>query len=202
MRILSWLGEQPRTPAERFLCEVLDAAQATGTRLWLYGGYALDALTDQPLREHHDVDFLVRREEWPRLSSALDFSRYRFNFNAPPTSLSVTSIETGGYLADILLPEEHPEGFPFTRASLGANPWPPGSLSDGPTVRMWGRPVGVVTWECLFVMKASGNFSDANAAAHSKHKTDLDLIRTHLSEDTRKALSAYFPIRPLPQSSE
>jgi len=35
LRELDWLGRFPRTPAEHFLCRVVDMAKVAGTRVWI-----------------------------------------------------------------------------------------------------------------------------------------------------------------------
>jgi hypothetical protein len=195
-RDVAWVGLQPRTPAEVFLCHVLDAAAAVGITIWLYGGYAMDVYAGRALRPHTDVDFLARFAQWPRLADRLASAEYRFDY-AAPTALHVYA--DGQTVADVLLAEVHPEGFPFIRAPLGANPLPPGSLDAGPTVQMWGRRVSLVTAECLFVMKASGNFmAQAGAVLRAKDQGDLDLLRGWLTPAQVAALAPYCTIRPLP----
>lgn len=192
---LSWLSPHPRTSAEQFLCHALDAAREWDVPLWLYGGYALEVLVGRPLREHQDVDLLARAEDGLRLSAALASCEYAIN-GFCTASLNVYA--EGQRIADLLLVEEHPEGFPVIRGPVGANPLPPGSLTDGPVIRMWGRPVRVVTLECLYVMKASGNFMDAGAPPSRKHEEDLALIRSRLPAETIEELARYCRLVELP----
>ncbi|MFQ6096149.1 MAG: nucleotidyltransferase domain-containing protein [Armatimonadota bacterium] len=183
-----WLSAEPRTPAEEFLCRVVDAARATVTRVWLYGGYALEILLGRRIREHDDVEFLAKLQDWPRLFRLIANPEYRFDY-AAPTALHV--YRGSLCVADVLLAEDHPDGFPFIRAPLGANPLPPRSLSDGPVVTMWGRRVQVVTLECLFVMKASGNFTGPRPESNPKHRSDLELIEGRLTAAAIRSLAPY-----------
>lgn len=193
---LSWLGSEPRTAAERFLCHALDCAGEAGASLWLRGGYAMDALAGRPLREHVDVDLFIALADWPRLWPSLDVPPYRVEYS-PPSVARVHAAET--CLADILLTEEHLLGFPFIRAPLGANPLPPGSLTEGPSVRLWGREARVVTLECMFVMKASGNFTaEPGAPLRPKDEEDLKLIRSILPAQQLQDLGRYSVIYPAP----
>ncbi len=66
---LFWLGPQPGTLAEHFLCHALDVAKRCGTPLWLHGGYALDVYLGRRLRDHKDVDLLVMAADWPTLAA-------------------------------------------------------------------------------------------------------------------------------------
>ena len=194
---MSWLGPSPRTAAEVFLCRVLDACEALRTGIWVYGGYALEAHVGRFLREHVDVDFFARLQDWPRLEAAVATPQYRFEYHAP-TALHV--YHEGRNLADVLLAEEHPGGFPCIRAPLGANPLPPGSFDGGTMVRMWGRPARVVTLECLFVMKASGNFNGPADPPDPKHRGDLELIRSLLPAEAIPRLAPYCRVISLPEA--
>ncbi len=193
---MHWLGSEPRTPAEALLCRVLDSASAAGTRVCLYGGYAMDAFAGRPLRRHQDVDFFARLPEWPALLAALDGGEYALEYASTGTAVHVRRGDAT--LADVLLFEEHPEGFPFIRAPLGANPLPPGSFTDGPEAVLWGRPARIVTPECVYVMKSSGNFTaDAGAPLRAKDRQDLALLRTLIPEAGQRELRRYYRIRPL-----
>jgi hypothetical protein len=193
---LAWLGTEPQTAAERFLCHALEVADQAGARLWLRGGYAMDALVGRPLREHADVDLFIALADWPRLRPALDVPPYQVEY-VPPSVARIHSGET--CLADILLTEEHPLGFPFIRAPLGANPLPPGSLTEGPTVTIWGRIARVVTLECMFVMKASGNFTaEPGDPLRPKDEEDLKWIQSILPARRLQDLGRYCVIYPAP----
>ena len=192
---LWWLGAQPRTDAERFLCRVIDAARSLGVEVCVYGGYALEAHVGRRLCEHEDVDLFGRLAQWPRIQAKVADEGLCFDYDAP-SALHVR--RDGVTIADVLLVEQHPEGFPFVRAPLGANPLPPGSLDDGPVVRMWGRQVRVATLECLFVLKASGNFTGPRRPPDPKHARDLELIRGLLPPGAIAGLVGYCSIIPAP----
>lgn len=193
---LSWLGAEPRTPAERFLCHALDVAQEAGVLVWLRGGYAMEALVGRPLREHYDVDLFARSTDWAQLWPALDASPYCIAYTPPSCAHAYAE---GPCLADILLTQEHPLGFPCIRAPLGVNPLPPGSLTDGPAVRVWGREVRAVTLECMYVMKASGNFTaEPGAPLRPKDEADLKLIRSIIPRRQLHDLGRYCVIYPAP----
>ncbi|MBU0606988.1 MAG: hypothetical protein KKI08_03840 [Armatimonadetes bacterium] len=190
---LAWLGPSPRTPWEELLCRALDEARQLGIGVWLYGGYAVEAWVGRPLRAHGDVDFLVWREDWPALAERLAALELDFAYHAP-TALHLR--RAGRTLADVLLAELHPDGFPCIEAPLGYNPLPPGSLGED-RVTMWGRRVAIVTLECLLVMKASGNFLEGDTPGpNPKHRSDLDLIMTQLGPARVSELAPYFTIHP------
>jgi hypothetical protein len=127
-------------------------------------------------------------------ASVLDVPPYHVN-DAPPSAASVYA--GADCVADILLTRAHPLGFPCIRAPLGANPLPPGSLSDGPVVRMWGREIQVVTLECMYVMKASGNFTgEPGAPLRAKDADDLALILSIIPAPRLDDLGRYCVIYP------
>ncbi|NOY80570.1 MAG: hypothetical protein GXP31_06150 [Kiritimatiellaeota bacterium] len=194
-----WRTERPSTPAERFLHSVLEAAERNGRDIWLYGGYALEAHVGHRLREHRDVDFIAEAASWPAIERRVRGPQYEFRY-AFPTALHVYG--AGLCLADVLLVEEHPDGFPCVRSPLGANPLPRGSLAQGRSFTIWGHRVRLVTPECLFVMKASGNFTaTAGAELRDKDRRDLALLRGMLSEVAIQRLASCFRIVSAPTQS-
>jgi hypothetical protein len=188
MMELLWLGAHPRTPVEQFLCHAVEAAQVCSVPLWLYGGYALEAHLGRPLREHKDVDLLARAADAPMLTAALAGPGCEVRHESPG-ALTVYGSER--CIADIVLAEEHPWGFSFLRSPSGIRLLPPGSLSDGPLVSLWGRSLRVVTLECLYVSKARSSFEAAEMPLEQKRQHDLTLISSRLPGAIIKGLESY-----------
>jgi lincosamide nucleotidyltransferase A/C/D/E len=51
---------------------VLDRLQAAGVRVWLAGGWGVDALVGRATRPHADIDLVLAREALPRAELALE----------------------------------------------------------------------------------------------------------------------------------
>jgi lincosamide nucleotidyltransferase A/C/D/E len=51
--------------------EVLDRLEASGVRLWLDGGWGVDALLGRTTRAHEDLEVVVTRAELPAVRAAL-----------------------------------------------------------------------------------------------------------------------------------
>jgi hypothetical protein len=187
---LSWLGSEPRTPVEQFLCGAVDALQQDGIPFWLFGGYALDAYAGRPLREHQDVDFLARAADGPRLSAPLADAGCTLHRSGP---MAFRADQDGRAVADIVLVDEDAQPFPCLRSSEGISFLPPGSLSEGLTVRMWGRDVLLVSLGCLYVLKARRRPSAAGPHEPC-HQTDLTLIRFLLPQETVDALDRWLRV--------
>ncbi|MGD9496953.1 MAG: nucleotidyltransferase domain-containing protein [Armatimonadota bacterium] len=192
---MTWLGAEPGNDAEVLLCQVLDACDRLGTAVYIYGGYAVEAHVGRRVRAHSDVDFVAWRHDWPALQVVVARAGLDFACDAP-TALHVR--QSGRTIADVLLAEQHPDGFPFVRAPLGANPLPPSSFAEALAVNMWGRRAHVVSLECLLVMKASGNFNGPRQPPDPKHARDLELIRSLLPEAALARLLPYCRVIPAP----
>jgi lincosamide nucleotidyltransferase A/C/D/E len=183
---LSWLGPQPQTPVERFLCSAVDALQQGGIPFWLFGGYALDAYAGRPLRQHQDVDFLARAVDRSPLLAAL--ASVGCTLHHQPMAFRVE--HDGRAVADIVLVEEDAQPSPCFRSPEGIAFLPPGSLSEGMTARMWGREVPVVSLGCLYVLKARRR-PGAAGPSDPRHQTDLTLIRFLLPQETVDVLDRW-----------
>jgi len=66
----------PETTAEDVLA-LLDLADALGVRIWLDGGWAVDACLGEQTRKHADVDIVVTESEVAALVAALCEKGYR-----------------------------------------------------------------------------------------------------------------------------
>ena len=68
--------EGSRTTAADVLA-VLDVADQVGARLWLDGGWGVDALLGEQTREHDDLDFAVTSDRLPAFEAALGARGFR-----------------------------------------------------------------------------------------------------------------------------
>lgn len=152
--------------------EIAARASAAGIRLWIVGGWGVDALLGEETREHHDLDLLVRASDLPVLDSWLreeGFLRaYEWEENAP--------VAVGGKYWDTAFVERHPDGREIDvhaidvhgrSASLRTrDPWvlPAGSLDGVGTIR--GQAVPCVTVEAQRAMHKGYELPE-------KHREDL-----------------------------
>lgn len=61
---------------EADLCRFLDLVDSLGIRIWLDGGWAVDAWLGRQTRSHGDVDIVVETASAPRLVAALSEAGY------------------------------------------------------------------------------------------------------------------------------
>ena len=83
----AYRDRQPRMPMEAHdLAQLLDAIEGSGVIVWLDGGWGVDALLGEQVREHDDVDLLVELRDVPRLTAALESQGYELVVGAPPSN--------------------------------------------------------------------------------------------------------------------
>lgn len=64
--------------------EVLDALEDAGVRVWIDGGWGVDALLGRQTRDHVDVDLALDRERLPRAREALEGLGFHHAADARP----------------------------------------------------------------------------------------------------------------------
>jgi lincosamide nucleotidyltransferase A/C/D/E len=152
--------------------ELAASASAAGIRLWLMGGWGIDALLGQETRSHHDLDVLVSAGDLPALHDLLrqqGFTRaYAWEENDPVT--------LEGRSWDTAFVEHHHDGRELDVHAVDVedgsvslrtkDPWvlPPDSL-DG-TGTILGRAVPCVSAEAQRAMHRGYDLP-------TKHREDL-----------------------------
>ncbi|MGZ4691244.1 MAG: nucleotidyltransferase domain-containing protein [Acidimicrobiia bacterium] len=124
---------------------VLDALQADGLRVWLDGGWGIDALLGEQTRDHDDVDIVVELDALPDVITTLGRLGFDQVEDHAPTRVVLRALD--GRQADL-----HPVAFAEdgTGWQRGANPdgsdcpYPASGFTDG---RVLDRVVPCLTAE-------------------------------------------------------
>ena len=159
----------------RVIREVVAVTQAADIKMWLFGGWGLDARIGRITREHGDVEFWVERIHAERSKAAL----------------------MSGGAADLATqpPEESCEfvwdGVPFSTAYFDRQPdrslcqpmgrwsdwvFPPGSFGDEP-VMLEGAPVLVMSVSGMLAMKEQYPRLRNGRPWRQKDLRDMELLR-------------------------
>lgn len=78
---------------------IIAHVQATGLRVWVDGGWGVDALVRRQTRSHDDLDLVVRLQEVPALERELATLGYQRAGGAPP--MSFESVDETGRQVDV-----------------------------------------------------------------------------------------------------
>lgn len=78
--------------------ELYKRLDAEGVKMWLDGGWGVDALLEEQTRPHKDLDLVVRAEDVPRLRRALAQEGFEF---AEGTATSLLLRDPGGREVDV-----------------------------------------------------------------------------------------------------
>lgn len=128
------------------LLNMLTALESEGIRVWLYGGYALDALERTSIREHKDIDICVEYVDQPKLREILAGA----GFEITEAGGHYTMLMGSGQGIEALTFQRWPDGRLVTdTGETGAFPWPDGSFPAEPNGFLLGRPVRAMSYEGL-----------------------------------------------------
>ncbi len=72
--------------SEAEVLRLLDLLDARGVRVWLDGGWGVDALLQAQTREHDDLDLVVELDQVPSLTDALERGGYEQVTGSAPMS--------------------------------------------------------------------------------------------------------------------
>jgi len=136
-RLLPLAGRMLPSVSEDSLHSILGSLQAAGVRVWVVGGWGVDALVGRATRRHRDLDLLVDRAAAPQACRALEAAglrRVELAASHVPGALMPDRIElqdARGRLIDL-----HP---------VDLSSWPPHRPGEGLVVgRLSGRLVPCV----------------------------------------------------------
>lgn len=152
--------------------QVVESLTAAGVRLWVMGGWGVDALLGGQTRDHHDLDVLVSAGDLPALDAWLrgeGFARaYEWEEDAP--------VVVDGRRWHTAFVEQHPDGRELdvhavrtegaTVSLATTDPWELPSRPLDATGRIAGRAVPCVTAEAQRAMHRGYELPE-------KHREDL-----------------------------
>ncbi len=83
----AYRDRQPRRAMdEDDVREILDRIEEAGVTVWIDGGWGVDALLGEKMREHDDLDLVVELGDVPNLIVTLTSHGYELVVGSPPTS--------------------------------------------------------------------------------------------------------------------
>jgi lincosamide nucleotidyltransferase A/C/D/E len=139
------------------LVDLLDDLARRGVRVWLDGGWAIDALLGHQRRPHDDLDVVAGLDDVPRIKSALGERGYVFADDGDPRI--AVMVDAAGHQIDV-----HP--VVFTEAGDGVykmttgGDWVYPSHGFAGTGDVLGRSVPCLTPEVMMVCHATGYILD------------------------------------------
>lgn len=148
---------------------VLDALDAAGVRVWLEGGWAVDALVGRQTRAHRDLDIDVDVEREAAAIDALRALGYRVDGDFRPNRVELVALRRG--LVDLHLLTFGEDGNAVQFGMAGERyPCPATSFGTGTIA---GRTVGCLTAQQQIAWHAGYELRDVD-------RHDLALLRALL----------------------
>jgi lincosamide nucleotidyltransferase A/C/D/E len=121
---------------------VLEALESAGVAVWVDGGWGVDALCDEQLRPHDDLDIVVAIEDAPIVKTVLRDAGYTHQESDVPLSFMV--VDPAGRQVDV-----HPVAFDDDGNGLyqmpGGEMWTYSADGLAGTGSIGGRPVRCLT---------------------------------------------------------
>ena len=146
---------------------LLDHFEQHGIRVWLDGGWAVDALLEEQTRPHDDLDVVSRPEDNARIVAALGEHGYAVAYRAPRSCFVL--VDSHGHQVDL-----HPAS--FTRNGNGVyrmengEDWIFPAAGFAGVGRILGREVPCLTPEVVLVNHTTGYKLDA------EHERDVQAL--------------------------
>ena len=166
--------------------ELFAECESRNLRIWLLGGWGIDALLGRISREHNDIDILAEASSKENLLAAIEHiggesadKPMGWRFCKNNVRVDVTFIL---YAAD---------GTPISdlkKEDPNVYPWPPSSFPDECNGRLPSLSCRAISWEAQYVAKAGYKDVFPDTALRSKDDLDLETIRRHVPLEKRKEL--------------
>jgi lincosamide nucleotidyltransferase A/C/D/E len=133
--------------------DLLEHLEARAIRVWLDGGWAIDALLGQQTRPHDDLDLVARVEDSVRIVEALSECGYLLAAGGPPLSFEL--VDSNGHQVDV-----HPASFTANGDGVyemaNGEDWIYPAAGFGGVGRVLGRDVRCLTADVLMVNHTTG----------------------------------------------
>lgn len=172
--------------------EIMGGCESAGIRVWLFGGWGIDALLGTIRRAHRDIDLILH------LSNR---SAYRGQVLAIAAKISEDTpqklrVPKDGIQCDTRFFHVLPDGrlvSDLDAHDSSVYPWPPDSFPEEVNGVIDGTPVRAVSWSAQFVAKAGYSAFQKGVPLREKDEADLEIIRKHLPPGMAEELEHYFP---------
>jgi lincosamide nucleotidyltransferase A/C/D/E len=103
-----------RTPemTAKDVCEFLSLIDRLGVRIWLDGGWAVDACLGSQTRRHEDLDIVIEGRDVPAVLAALEKLRFRPVPRPDTSAWNFVMGDDGGHQVDfhVIVVDEHGRG--------------------------------------------------------------------------------------------
>lgn len=175
----------------RLLLGLLSACRAANVKLWLLGGWGVDALCGVVTREHTDVDFIAELSSRPVLREVASAFADEVTEDTPEKLHLVRD----GTDFDIVFYQRLPDGslaLDLDAADPCVYPTPPDSFPAEPNGSVLGTPCRAISWGAQYVAR-QGFCYFRDEPLRPRDEQDLAIIREYLSEAERAELAHYFP---------
>lgn len=159
-----------------------------GIRIWLFGGWGIDALLGRVSREHNDIDILVEAGSRDALREVL----MHILGEVGDHNMGWRCMKNGAR-ADIFFILHCSDGTPVIDVAGGdpnVYPWPPGSFPDKLNGRLPGLSCRAISWDAQYVAKAGYSTSFPDKELRDKDHLDLETIVRRVSAVRRHELEA------------
>jgi hypothetical protein len=170
----------------RLIRELFAECESRNLRIWLLGGWGIDALLGRVSREHHDVDILAEESSKAALREAIE--HIGGEFADKPVGWRFWR---SGVRVDITFFSYAADGTPISDLKKDypdVYPWPPGSFPDECNGRLPSLSCRAISWEAQYVAKAGYKDAFPDTDLRSKDDLDLETIRRHVPPEKRKEL--------------
>lgn len=176
----------------RLIKEIVGNCESRGVRVWLLGGWGIDALKGVISREHYDSDMIAKLSSRPRLREIIKHISGRIVEDTPQK----LRFKKNGVQVDIIFYEEYPDGTLVSELEQDdayVYPWPPESFPGRCNGRLPGLVCRAISWEAQYVAKAGYSHYQQDTTLRDKDVSDLATICEHLATDQQEKLKRYFP---------
>jgi lincosamide nucleotidyltransferase A/C/D/E len=130
---------------------IVGVLESAGVKVWLDGGWGVDALLGEQTRAHDDLDVVCSLADVPQLPAALGVRGYEMQGGAPPTSFELVDGE--GRQVDVHPVTWQPNGDGLYLMRDGRT-WPYPALGFAGRGRVGGREVPCLTAEVQVITHA------------------------------------------------
>lgn len=162
--------------------EIVSECEANNVRIWLFGGWGIDALQGIVTREHGDIDMLAEESSRETLSKVLNRIgvcdiRPEFNLGKNGIGLDIgfTLTHSDGTVVSDVSPDDP-----------NVYPWPPGSFPDECNGSLPGLSCRAISWEAQYIAKAGYRNAFPDTTPRTKDEADLETIARFLPADRRR----------------
>jgi hypothetical protein len=159
----------------RVIREVIAVTQSAGIRVWLFGGWGLDARIGRITREHGDVEFWVERVDAERSKAVLVAAGATALTTQPPEEACEFTWDDAAFSTAYF--DRQPDGSAVQLLGRWSD-WlfPPGSFGDEPGM-LDGMPVPAMSVSGMLAMKEQYPHLRNGRPWRQKDIGDIEILR-------------------------